>query len=207
MRILRCFTSLLVVTACILRVSVASADPAVVGKSAPAFTVKNATGQDVSLAKFAGKIVVLEWFNPGCPFVKKFYEHSDMHRFQTSAASKGVVWLTISSSAAGRPGYIDPKEAVTIAQQHGIEPSQLLLDPHGEIGKAYGARTTPHMFVIDPKGVLSYAGAIDNTPSTHSDDIPSATNFVLSAIDALGEGKAPSPASTESYGCSVKYES
>lgn len=184
----------------------AFAETAVVGKPAPQFALKNAAGQDVSLSLFAGKTVVLEWFNPSCPFVKKFYEGSAMQKFQKEALDKGVIWLTINSSASGRPGYIAPEEALDVAKEYGVDPARLLLDPHGITGKAYGAKTTPHMFVVDSKGTLAYAGAIDSTPSTHSEDIASSNNYVLAAIDALRQGRTPSPASTEPYGCSVKYE-
>jgi peroxiredoxin len=152
-----------------------------------------------------GKTVVLEWFNPGCPFVKKFYAKGDMQGFQRQVREQGAQWLTISSSAPGKQGHVAPTDAAAIATEHGLDPATLLLDPDGTVGKQYGARTTPHIFVIDPKGTLAYAGAIDSTPSTSHADIASSTNYALSAVKALARGEATSPANTDAYGCSVKY--
>lgn len=201
--------TLLVVLATFLLLSATSmhgvAEVARVGATAPNFTLKNAKGEEVSLKNFIGKTVVLEWFNPGCPFVKKFYSNGDMPRFQKSLIEKGGVWLTISSSAEGRQGHISQEDAEKTAQEHSMQSTALLLDSDGSVGKMYGARTTPHMFVIDPKGALAYAGAIDNVPSTRASDIASATNHVLAAVDAIASGKTPTPADTEPYGCSVKY--
>lgn len=199
------------VTLCISLVALvgmneAYSDTASVGKPAPAFSLKNAQGQPVTLSQFAGKVVVLEWFNPNCPFVKKFYANKDMQGFQKAARDKGVVWLTVNSSAEGKQGYIAPEEALSFATSQGLDPAALLLDPEGIIGKAYGARTTPHMYVVDAKGVLAYAGAIDSTSSTRSQDIASSSNYVMQALDAILQGRAPAPASTEPYGCSVKYK-
>jgi peroxiredoxin len=183
----------------------AHAEMAVPGKEAPAFSVPNALGESVALQSFKGKTVVLEWFNPECPFVKKFYRGADMQKLQQEARAKGIVWLTISSSAQGKQGHISASEAGSIAQQQNLDPKFLLLDSEGTVGRSYGARTTPHVFVIDPKGILAYAGAIDNTPSTSSSDIASAVNYVRAATDAIAKGQTPSPASTDPYGCSVKY--
>ena len=180
-------------------------DTARTGAAAPNFTLKNAKGADVSLANFSGKTVVLEWFNPGCPFVKKFYANGDMQRLQQSVVDKGAVWLTISSSAEGKQGHIAPSEASALVAESSMHSTELLLDSDGRVGKMFGARTTPHMFVIDPKGTLAYAGAIDSSPSTRSSDISTATNYVLAAVDAIASGKTPSPSDTEPYGCSVKY--
>lgn len=181
------------------------AEQAFTGKPAPAFTLNNALGQPVSLESLKGKTVVLEWYNPGCPFVKKFYSKGDMPAFQRRARDQGAAWLTINSSAPGKQGHITPADAGTVAQEQGLDPAQLLLDPQGTVGRLYGAKTTPHIFVIDSKGVLAYAGAIDNTPSTSQSDIATATNYALTAVQTLAQGKSPSPANTESYGCSVKY--
>jgi peroxiredoxin len=177
----------------------------VAGDRAPEFTLNNALGQPVSLNSFNGKTLVLEWFNPGCPFVKKFYSKGDMPKFQGQALELGAVWLTINSSAPGKQGHISADEAVTVAKDSGINPERLLLDPEGKVGRAYGAKTTPHIFVIDSKGILAYTGAIDNTPSTSSNDIAQASNYALSAVKALASDSRPNPANTESYGCSVKY--
>jgi peroxiredoxin len=183
----------------------AMSDPAKVGGSAPDFTLPNAQGAEVSLKSFAGKTVVLEWFNPGCPFVKKFYTNGDMQRFQRESVAKGVVWLTINSSAEGKQGHLTSAEALDVITELGLASTALLLDPNGTVGKLYGARTTPHMFVINPQGSLAYAGAVDSVASTRSNDIASATNYVLTAIDAISAGKNPAPSDTEPYGCGVKY--
>lgn len=185
--------------------SAAVSQSAVLGGKAPSFTLKNAQNESVSLSDFVGKTVVLEWFNPECPFVKKFYRGGDMQKMQTEARAKNVVWLSINSSAPGKQGHISPSEAVDAAREQKLDPKHLLLDPEGSVGKAYGARTTPHMFVIDPKGNLAYAGAIDSSPSTSASDIVSASNYVRAAIDAIAQGQQPTLASTEPYGCSVKY--
>lgn len=175
------------------------------GAVAPEFTAKDSTGADVSLKDLKGKIVVLEWFNPNCPFVKKFYSNGDMQRFQKEAAAKGVVWLTVSSSASGKSGHLNQETAAKTKEELSMNSKALVLDADGTIGKAYGARTTPHLFVVDATGKIAYAGAIDSTPSTDSSDIAGATNYVTSAIDALIAGKPVQTASTEPYGCSVKY--
>ena len=175
------------------------------GAVAPEFTAKDSSGADVSLKDLKGKIVVLEWFNPNCPFVKKFYSNGDMQRFQKEAAAKGVVWLTVSSSAPGKNGHLTQETAAKTKEELSINSKALLLDTDGSIGKAYGARTTPHLFVVDAGGKIAYAGAIDSTPSTDASDISGATNYVSRAIDALIAGKPVETASTEPYGCSVKY--
>jgi hypothetical protein len=198
-------TSVLAVVTLFLPLNLACAESLVVGDPAPKFTLPNALGQQVSLEALKGKVVVLEWFNPGCPFVKKFYSKGDMQSFQLQARAKGAAWLTINSSAPGRQGYIAPADALSTAKDNGIEPSQLLLDSSGEVGRLFGAKTTPHLFVVNAKGILIYSGAIDSTPSTEQSDIATSTNYALNAIDAANRGQAPVPASTESYGCSVKY--
>ena len=176
-----------------------------VGGAAPDFRLQDASGKETTLSQFKGKTVVLEWFNPNCPFVKKFYSGGDMQRFQKESVAKGVVWLTISSSAEGKPGYISLQDAPKAVSSMGLQSTALLLDPKGTTGRAYGARTTPHMFVVNPAGTLVYAGAIDSTPSTDSEDIAGATNYVLNAVDGIAKGKDFDPVSTDPYGCSVKY--
>jgi peroxiredoxin len=180
-------------------------EQAVTGKPAPTFTLANALGQQVSLESFKGKTVVLEWYNPGCPFVKKFYTKGDMPSFQRQAREQGAVWLTINSSAPGKQGHIAASDAVATAQEQGLDAAHLLLDASGTVGRLFGAKTTPHIFVVDSKGVLAYAGAIDNTPSTSPSDIAASTNYALAAVKALSRGEAVTPANTEAYGCSVKY--
>lgn len=178
---------------------------AVVGDEAPQFTAKDSTGKEISLNTFKGKVVVLEWFNPNCPFVKKFYKNGDMQRVQQELGSKGVVWLTISSSAPGKNGHLTAEQAETSRVNLGMRSSALLLDESGTIGKAYGARTTPHMFVIATDGKLAYAGAIDSENSTDADDIARAKNYVVEAANSLQANKPVEISSTEPYGCSVKY--
>jgi len=185
--------------------SMATAESAVSGQKAPVFTLKNALNEPVSLSDFNGKTVVIEWFNPECPFVKKFYRGGDMQRLQGEVRAKNAVWLSINSSAPGKQGHIALTEAADIAREQKLDPKHLLLDTDGSVGRMYGARTTPHMFVIDPQGVLAYSGAIDSSPSTSSSDIVGASNYVRAAVDALTQGKQPTLASTEPYGCSIKY--
>ena len=178
---------------------------AVVGNDAPQFTAKDSTGKEISLNSFKGKVVVLEWFNPNCPFVKKFYKNGDMQRFQQELGAKGVVWLTVSSSAHGKNGHLTAEQAETTRVDLGMKSSALVLDESGTIGKAYGARTTPHMFVIATDGKLAYAGAIDSENSTDADDIAKAKNYVVEAANNLLSNKGVEVSSTEPYGCSVKY--
>jgi peroxiredoxin len=178
---------------------------AIVGAPAPEFSAKDSTGKEVTLQGLRGKIVVLEWFNPGCPFVKKFYKNGDMQKMQQELQEKGVVWLTVSSSAPGKSGHLTPESAAETRSELKMKSSALLLDESGTIGKAYGARTTPHIFVISSDGKLAYAGAIDSEASTSSSDIAGATNYLVGAVDALRAGKQVAPSSTDAYGCSVKY--
>ena len=207
MRIFSSFGVFFVSLASLATVSLSTvhAEPVVVGSPAPIFSGKDASGATVDLAAFKGKNVVLEWFNPTCPFVKKFYSGGDMQRLQEEVTAKGDIWLTIDSSAEGKPGHLTPEEATSLIAAQGLKSSKFILDTSGTIGKMYGARTTPHMFVIDATGVLAYAGAIDSTPSTNASDIPKATNYVRAAVKALKSGQKVEPASTDAYGCSVKY--
>lgn len=203
MRMLAPFLSVALFT--LLPATFVAAEVAVIGSAAPDFHLTSADGQPTSLSQFKGKTVVLEWYNPGCPFVKKFYSRGDMQRLQRTARDKGAVWLTISSSAEGKQGHISQKDAPGAVQSAKLESAALLLDPSGAVGREYGARTTPHIFVIDPKGTLVYAGAIDSEPSTDPSDVAGATNYALLAIDSIAAGKPIEPSSTEPYGCSVKY--
>ncbi len=182
-----------------------SASPATIGSLAPDFSLPNASGKTIHLHDFKGKIVVLEWFNPRCPFVQKFYEPKMMQQYQQELTSQGVVWLTISSSAEGKQGFISQESASGVFADSDMHSSELLLDHKGLVGRAYGASTTPHMFVIDSQGNLAYAGAIDDTPSTRSRDIATASNYVLQAVKELKSGKDVSEPYTSAYGCSVKY--
>lgn len=178
---------------------------ATVGQAAPAFRALDVTGKAVQLADFAGKHVVLEWFNPGCPFVQKHYNSGNMPATQKAALSKGVVWISINSDARDAD---DKKAAGTFGswlKSKGATPTAVLLDGDGAIGKAYGARATPHMFVIDPQGKLVYAGAIDSKPSTDANDIKTATNFVNQALLESMAGKAVSRPKSQAYGCGIHY--
>ena len=178
---------------------------AIVGQPAPPVELKDSNGKAVKLADFKGKFVVLEWVNFECPFVRKHYGSGNMQKLQKEYTAKEVVWLTICSSAKGKQGYMTATGARDALKERGASPTRFLLDPNGTAGKAYGAKTTPHMFVVDPKGTLLYAGAIDDKPSTNQADVPVAKNYVVAALDAAMAGKPVETASTQSYGCSVKY--
>jgi len=174
-------------------------DAAKVGAPAPAFTLKDQTGKDVSLSDYAGKIVVLEWFNEGCPFVVKHYKQGHMNTLAAKYAEKGVVWLAINST---KSATVESNSKITGEWKIN---HPILDDAAGTIGKAYAAKTTPHMYVIDAKGVLAYAGAIDSKSSTDSDDIAGSTNYVGKAVDELLAGSNVTESQTKPYGCSVKY--
>jgi peroxiredoxin len=178
---------------------------AVVGEPAPAFTLADTNGRSHSLEDLRGKTVVLEWWNDECPFVGKHYGSGNMQRLQKEWTAKGVVWLTISSSAPGRQGYVDGAQANAWMKEKGAAPTAVLLDHDGKVGRAYGAKTTPHMFVIDPKGTLVYAGGIDDKPSTDRADIATAKNFVSAALAEVTAGTRVTTAVSQPYGCSVKY--
>ncbi len=182
-----------------------AAAQAVVGQAAPAFTLPDANGTTQSLAAFKGKWVVLEWVNPECPFVGKHYGSGNMQKLQKTYTAKGVVWLSIDSSAPGRQGYMDAARAAVFVTQRSASPTAFLLDPQGTVGRAYGAKTTPHMFIVSPEGKLLYNGAIDDRPSTDPADIARARNHVRAALDEAMAGKPLSTASSQPYGCPVKY--
>lgn len=178
-----------------------------VGQSAPAFSVTDTTGKTVSLADFKGKHVVLEWVNPGCPYVQKHYSSANMQGTQKAAVDKGVVWLAINSTAPDAADYRAPAAMAAWMREQQAAASATLMDADGRVGRAYGARTTPHMYVIDPQGKLVYAGAIDSKPSSRAADVKGATNFVNQALGEALAGKPVSVAATQPYGCSVKYSS
>lgn len=177
-----------------------------IGKPAPDFALKDTEGKKRSLSEHKGKYVVLEWVNHGCPFVRKHYDGGNMQALQKEAAGKGAVWLSICSSAKGKEGHMSPGEWARATAEKGAAPAAVLLDPDGKTGKDYGAATTPHMYIIDPQGVLIYKGAIDDKPSTDPDDIPGSKNYVRTALDEALAGKPVSQPSTKPYGCSVKYK-
>lgn len=182
-----------------------SANAAPPGNVAPAFSEVNTAGKTVSLADFKGKTVILEWTNDGCPFVKKHYNSKNMQNTQAAATADGVVWLSVISSKPGAQGHVDGAAADKLTADRGAKPTHVLLDPDGSMGRAYGAKTTPHIFIITPDGKIAYNGAIDSIQSNRVDDVPKATNYVTSALANLEAGKAPDPALTVPYGCDVKY--
>lgn len=176
-----------------------------VGEPAPAFSAVDTAGKTRSLSEFKGKTVVLEWTNDGCPYVKKHYGAGNMQKLQQDAAAGGVVWLSIISSAPGKQGFVDAAGANHLTSSRGAEPAAVLLDPKGDVGRAYEAQTTPHMFVIDKAGTLRYMGAIDDQPSTDASSIPKARNYVRDALASVEAGKPVAQSATDPYGCSVKY--
>jgi peroxiredoxin len=178
---------------------------AVVGSAAPAFSLSDTRGKPHRLADFAGKLVVLEWVNFDCPFVGKHYGSGSMQKLQKEYTGKGVVWLSIGSSAPGKQGHYAADKLNTLISERGAAPTAYLLDEDGKVGRVYGAKTTPHMFIVDPKGMLIYAGGIDDTPSTDEADIASARNYVRAALDEALAGKAVTTPTSPPYGCSVKY--
>ena len=181
------------------------ADAATIGQQAPAFEEIDSRGERLRLSDFAGKTVVLEWTNDSCPFVKKHYSSGNMQKTQAAARQDGVVWISVVSSRVGAQGYISGAQAERLTADRSAHPAHVILDADGSMGRAYGAKTTPHMFVILPDGKLAYQGAIDSIASSDIADVPKAMNYVLSAVSAIKAGKAPDPALTRSYGCNVKY--
>lgn len=176
-----------------------------VGSIAPDFSLIDSAGKTRSLSEFKGKHVVLEWFNPGCPFVQKHYTSGNMQKLQKEYAGKGVTWLAVDSSAPGKEGHLTPQTATKQMAEWKMKPTALLLDADGKAGQAYGAKNTPHMFIIAPDGKLIYEGAIDSKPSANAGDIASSTNYVKVALDEAMSGKPVSNPNTKPYGCSVKY--
>jgi peroxiredoxin len=172
---------------------------------APAFTATDSNGKTHNLSEFKGKFVVLEWTNSGCPFTAKHYDSGNMQKLQKEWTSKGVVWLTVLSSAPGKQGYKTAAEENAFLKQANASPSAVLMDPKGDLGHLYGAKTTPHMFVIDPNGKIVYAGAIDDKPTTEQSDLSGAKNYVQAALTEATSGKPVTKASSQPYGCSVKY--
>lgn len=181
------------------------ASEAKVGEAAPNFTLKDSNGNEHSLSDFNGKYVVLEWINYDCPFVKKHYESGNMQMLQEKYTAKDVVWLTICSSVPGKQGNYSVEEINKRSSDHKAKFTAYLIDDTGATGKAYGAKTTPHMYVITHEGVLEYAGGIDDIPSADQDDIAKATNYVSKALDELMSGKEVEVKTSKPYGCSVKY--
>ena len=184
----------------------ARTETAKVDQPAPNFTLLDNNGKKYSLSDFKGKYVVLEWVNFDCPFVRKHYNSGNMQSLQRTYTEKGVVWLSICSSAPGKQGYFEGEQLNERIKKVKASPTAYLVDADGTVGKTYEAKTTPHMYVINPEGVLIYAGGIDNIPSTDIDDIGKATNYVQNVMDAALAGKTVPVKATRSYGCSVKYQ-
>lgn len=185
-----------------------SSDAAAVetGQRAPAFSVRDASGATRTLSEFAGRTVVLEWTNHGCPYVRKHYDAGNMQALQRQAAEDGVVWLQIISSRPGAQGYLDAAGARARVATDNAAPAATLLDPDGVMGRAYDARVTPHMYIINPQGVIVYQGAIDDRPSARPASLEGATNYVSAALADLAAGRAVQTTDTTPYGCTVKYE-
>lgn len=176
-----------------------------IGQPAPAFTLTDADGNSRSLSEFSGKTVVLEWTNHECPFVAKHYGAGNMQKQQQAATGAGVVWLTVNSSNTGKQGYVTADQAKALMADNDWAGTAYLFDTDGTAGQAYGAKTTPHMYVIDGDGVLRYMGGIDSNPSADQADIAGATQYVQVALAQLAAGEAVAQANTRPYGCSVKY--
>jgi hypothetical protein len=175
------------------------------GSMAPDFKGVDSNGVQHSLAEYRGKFVVLEWANRGCPFEQKHYLSGNMESLQKQWTAKGVVWLSVLSSAPGQQGYMTPAEENDYLRTMKASPTAALLDPRGTIGHLYDARTTPHMFVVDPAGKIVYQGAIDDKPTTDQADLKGADNYLNDALNAAMVGKPVAVAVTRPYGCSVKY--
>jgi peroxiredoxin len=193
------------VTLSALAVTGLYATEAQVNEPAPDFTLTSIAGNEHSLSDFEGKTVVLEWTNPNCPFVVKHYDSGNMPELQESATEEGVVWLTINSTNPGHRDYEDAQSLQAWLDETGAAQTALLMDESGEVGQMYGAKTTPHMYIINPEGTLVYQGAIDSIPSADKSDIADATNYVKAALNSLQAGEMPESQQERPYGCSVKY--
>lgn len=176
-----------------------------IGETAPDFTAVDTNGVEHSLSDFKGKNVVLEWSNHDCPFVVKHYSVGNMQKVQKQATDDGAIWITIVSSAKGKQGHVTAEEANKIMEEKGTHSTARILDPSGVLGKLYGAKTTPHMFIIDKEGKIAYTGAIDSNSGFSANAIENATNYVTAALTSLNAGEEIEVASTKPYGCSVKY--
>ncbi len=192
-------------TAAALVASTASASAATVGDAAPAFSEHDSTGRLVSLDEFKGKTVVLEWTNDGCPYVRNQYVTGNMQKTQAAAVKAGVVWISVISSRPGAQGFVTGEHADELTASRGAHPTHVLIDADGSMGHAYGAKSTPDMFVITPNGKIAYSGAIDSKETTDPAVTARATNYVAAALIKLRAGETPDPAVTRSYGCGVKY--
>jgi alkyl hydroperoxide reductase subunit AhpC len=192
-------------TAVILLASALAMFAVRVGETAPDFTATDSNGKIHHLADYRGKYVVLEWHNNGCPYTRKHYDSGNMENLQREWTARGVIWFTVISSAPGKQGYVTAEQENQYLQQMHAVPTAALLDPSGDLGHLYGARTTPDMFIINPEGVLIYEGAIDNRPTPDASDIPGAVNYVSQALTEAMAGRPVSVPVSQPYGCSVKY--
>jgi peroxiredoxin len=199
-------TLLLTAVTCLASTSLFAAESPAVGSTAPDFSVADSKGNTQSVSQYKGKYVVLEWFNPDCPFVKKHYGSGNMQKVQEEFTGKGVVWLSVDSSATGKEGNLTPEQANAKMSEWKMKSTALVLDADGKAGQTYGAKNTPHMFIINPEGKVIYAGAIDSKASPNPADISSSTNYVKVALDESMGGKPVTTATTKPYGCSVKYK-
>jgi len=197
---------ILTIVASLVTTGLYAFDPPPVGSAAPDFSLTDAKGKAHSLLQYKGKYVVLEWFNPECPFVKKHYGSGNMQKLQEEYTNKGVTWLTIDSSAPGTEGSLSADAASKVMTGWKTRQTALLLDPDGKAGRAYGAKNTPNMVVINPDGKIVYEGAIDSKATPNPADIPNSTNYVKVALDESLEGKPVTTSTTKPYGCSVKYK-
>lgn len=202
---LACSTAALPMSASLAAPETTATAAAEVGKKAPDFSLVDLDGKTVKLSDFKKKFVVLEWFNDGCPFVKKHYSSKNMQNLQNEYTKKGVVWVSICSSAPGKQGNRSASEYKTVLKDWNAKPTAFLLDPEGTVGRAYGAKTTPDMYVISKDGTLVYAGAIDDKADTDTESIKGAKNYVREALEQSMAGKNVAVGSTRPYGCSVKY--
>ncbi len=185
--------------------AIAAAAAPDVGQPAPAFTAVDSNGKTWSLADLKGKVVVIETTNHDCPYVRKHYNAGNMQAQQREAASKGVVWLTSASSATGEQGHVTAAQANELTKSRNAAPAAVLLDPQSKVARAFGATVTPHMYIVDARGILVYKGGIDSIPSSDPNDVPKATQYVRVALDEILAGKPVTTPSTRPYGCSMKY--
>lgn len=190
----------------LLLLFVIAATAARVGEAAPDFTATDSNGKTHHLADYKGKYVVLEWHNQGCPYTRKHYESGNMQHLQKEWTGKGIVWFTVISSAPGTQGYVTAPQENDYLKKMNAAPTAVLLDPNGNLGHLYAAKTTPHMYIINPQGVLVYNGAIDDHPTPDQADIAASKNYVSTALQEALSGKPISDAATRPYGCSVKYK-
>ena len=195
----------LIATAALIALGAQAA--ATVGQPAPDFALKDTNGKTVRLSDFKGKHVVLEWTNPGCPFVRKHYDSGNMPATQKDATGKNVVWLSINSTEKASSDYLEPARLSAWLAERKAVPTAVLMDEEGTVGKSYGARTTPHLYIVNPQGQLIYAGGIDSIPSARPADIEKATNYVKTGLAQALAGQPIADANTKPYGCSIKYKS